>query len=209
MLQEPVTPCEERRGLTITAEYRVRHPRSFDICLRDGRVVRIRPIVTSDKAAMERALERMSAQSRYYRFHTDLARLTEDQLRYLTDVDQLNHVAWSVFSLDEPGRPGVATVRFVRDRANPAEAELAITIVDDFQGVGLGRILIDTILLSAFECGVERLVAYVVPENEIAQRLFRSVGGVSIEIEAGMLRMEIPVTTERRRYRHSGEVRLQ
>lgn len=206
MNSEGVPRSECQPAVTITGEYRVRHPRAFDICLHDGRWVRVRPIVPTDKDAMERALERLGAKSRYFRFHTAVHRLTESQLRYLTEVDQRHHVAWCVFALGEPGRPGVATVRFVRDAANPVEAEVAITIVDDYQGVGLGRILLDTILLSALEGGVERLVAYVVPENRTAVNLFRSVGAAASEIEAGMLRIDIPVTSERRRYRRSGEV---
>jgi len=206
MRSEEFRRSECQPAVTITGEYLAQHPRSFDICLHDGRWVRVRPIVPTDKDALERALERLGAKSRDFRFHADVQRLTEDQLRYLTEVDQRNHVAWSVFALEEPGRPGVATVRFVRDAADPAEAEVAITIVDDYQGIGLGRILLDTILLSALEGGVERLVGYVVPENRIAINLFQSLGADSGEIEGGMLRMVIPVTNDRRRFRRSGEV---
>lgn len=207
MSEQAFEGCEPRNQATVTGEYLIQHPRSFDTCLRDGRWVRIRPITAGDKNAMVAAMDRMSPKSRYFRFHAALPRLSEDSLRYLTEVDQRDHVAWAVFSLDEPGRPGVATVRFVRDARNPAEAEIAITIIDEYQGVGLGRILIDTILLSAHEHAVEQLVGYVSPENERAISLLESAGARSGEVEAGLLRMDLPVITDGRRYRHSGAIR--
>ena len=64
----------------ITGEYLAHHPRSFDVRLRDGRRARIRPLVVGDRAEIARALGRMSSQSRYFRFHRVVERLTDAEL---------------------------------------------------------------------------------------------------------------------------------
>src|SRR5881275_1948671 len=61
--------------------------------LRDGSTILIRPIEPDDKAALEEGLEHMSVDSRYKRFFAPVPRLTQQQLRYFTEVDHHDHEA--------------------------------------------------------------------------------------------------------------------
>lgn len=169
--------------------------RGFVAELRDGRRVRVRPITPMDKRALNAGLARMSPRSRYLRFHRVVERLTDAELRYLTELDLRNHFAWVAISLDEPGEPGIGVIRYVRDSADRRTAEVAVTIVDDYQGVGLGKLLLETILVSAMFNGIERLQAIVLPEDTAALRLFRGVGGRQGTGEGGVLVVDIPVST--------------
>jgi len=198
----------DRAGGAITAEYLTAHPQSFDARLRDGRRVRVRPIVAGDREAIARGLSRMSPETRYRRFHRAVDRLSERELEYLANVDQERHVAWGVITLEEPGRPGIAAARFVRDADDPEQAEFAIAIVDAYQGAGLGRILMETLLLSAADAGIRRLIGYVLPDNRRALTLFRSLGGPPPRFVDGTFQIEIPVETPCRTLRTSGQVRL-
>jgi hypothetical protein len=63
-----------------------------------------------------------------------------------------------------------------------------------------------TLMLSAAERGIERLVGYVVPENESALRMFGSFGGQVYGFEDDLLAVEIPVQPDGRRHRLSGAV---
>jgi L-amino acid N-acyltransferase YncA len=101
----------------------------------------------------------------------------------------------------------VGVARFVRDPERPDAAEFAITVVDDWQGVGLGKLLLQTLLVSAAEYGVEHLVAHVLEENTPALRLFRQVGARTVGQEDGSLTVEVPVGSAMRRPRAS-ETRL-
>lgn len=177
---------------------------AFPSVLRDGRRVRIRPISPSDKGRIVDALVNMSARSRYLRFHEDRMALTDSELRYLTELDYRRHVGWGALAADEPGQPGVGVARFIRDGEGDA-AEFAITVVDGWQGVGLGRLLLQTLLVSAAEYGVERLVGHVLPENEAALRVFRQFGARTVDHEGGALVIEIPVGSAARRLRASTE----
>ena len=175
----------------------------FVAALRDGRRVRVRPIGPADKRHIAAGLARMSPRSRYLRFHRIVDHLSDDELRYLTEVDMRDHFAWVAVALDEPGEPGVGVIRYVRDAEVPLLAEVAITIIDDYQGAGLGRLLLDTLLVSAMLNGIERLVAQVLPENAAAVRLFGGAGGRVSRSDDGLFVIDVPIATPVRTLRAS------
>lgn len=178
---------------------------AFQSVLRDGRRVRIRPISPGDKNRIVDAMLKLSARSRYLRFHEQRRELSDAELRYLTELDYRRHVGWGALAPDLPGTPGVGVARFVRD-PDGVTADFAITVVDEWQNAGLGTLLLQTLLVSAAEYGVERLVGRVLPENAAARRLFNRVGGRTIDEDAGALIIELPVVSALRRPRASDAV---
>jgi len=58
--------------------------------------------------------------------------LAEKTLRHLTDIDHHHHEA--IVALDEPDDAGIGVARFVRDPMRSDTAELAVTVVDEWQG---------------------------------------------------------------------------
>lgn len=139
--------------------------------LRDGSTVLIREVRPSDKAAIVAGFERLSPESRYRRFFSPLKRLTDADLKYLTEVDHHDHEAVIAF---EPGGEPVGVARYVRGE-RPDEAEVAVAIVDDWQGRGAATILLERLIKRARESGIERFVAVVLEENDDAIELFRSL----------------------------------
>lgn len=178
---------------------------AFQSVLRDGRRVRIRPISPGDKNRIVDAMLKLSARSRYLRFHEHRRGLSDAELRYLTELDYRRHVGWGALATDLPDAPGVGVARFVRD-PDGVTADLAITVVDEWQHVGLGTLLLQTLLVSAAEYGLERLVGRVLPENAAARRLFDRAGGRTIGEDGGTLAIEIPVASAVRRPRASEAV---
>ena len=108
--------------------------------LNDGAALNVRPLRPDDRPQLEKGFERLSETSRYFRFMAPVNRLTERQLDYLTDLDQIDHFAWGVQEPPDQGGAPVAVARYVRLTERPGTAEAAITVVDDFQGRGLGRL---------------------------------------------------------------------
>lgn len=178
--------------------------RPFVATLRDGSRVQIRPVREDDGRRLIDGLRRLSPRSRYFRFHRHVEELSDANVRYLTDLDQRRHVAWGAVALDEPGEPGIGVARYVRDRVAPHRAKLAVTVVDEYQRIGLGRLLLDTLILSALEGGVVELIAHVLPENTGAIRLFERAGGQSFGVHAGVLTLVIPIASPERTTRLSG-----
>src|SRR4249919_1791168 len=87
------------------------------IVLRDGSRVRLRQIHGSDKELLLRGFERLSRESRYRRFLTPTAHLSEAVVRYLTEVDHHDHEA--IVALDEESGEGIGVARYVRNSERP------------------------------------------------------------------------------------------
>lgn len=158
--------------------------------IRDGSEVDLRPIDPSDKDLLREGFERLSLESRYERFLSPLDHLSPAVLRYFTEVDHHDHEA--LVALDPASGRMVGVARYVREE-RPEVAEAAITVADDWQGRGLGTLLLDELAERAREEGIERFSAYVLARNEDmigmlfrlgpAQVVDRQHGAVQIEAE--------------------------
>jgi acetyltransferase len=134
----------------------------------------MRFIAPSDKALLADGLAALSPQSRRQRFLTPKSRLSETELRYFTEVDGHDHVAIVAVHAGDPARlAGVA--RFVRDPGDPEQAELAVTVCDELQGMGLGRALGTALADVAKSLGVRRFTASSLGTNVAAHRLFGAI----------------------------------
>ena len=109
--------------------------------LRDGTRVLIRPIEPEDKGLLLSGFEQLSEQSRYRRFLAPVPKLTESQLTYLTEVDHDTHEALVAVDAGQPLR-GLGVARYVRLQDHPEIAEAAVTVIDAYQGRGLGTLLL-------------------------------------------------------------------
>jgi GNAT superfamily N-acetyltransferase len=140
----------------------------------------IRPIRASDAPALQAGFERLSDDSRYYRFHSGMRRIPDGLLRYLTEVDGVDHVALVSFELSRgvEGR-GVGVARFIRDRAQPSTAELAVVVIDELQGRGIARRLLAKLAEAAAERGIVRFKASVLSSNKRARGLLARLGAAA------------------------------
>ena len=156
--------------------------------LRDGTGIEIRPIRPDDKDLLARGWALLSPQTQQQRFLTAKPRLTNADLRYLTEVDGAQHVALVAVLADRPTH--VAGVgRFVRLEDDPETAEFAIVVGDAFHGQGLGGHLGDLLAARAVELGVRRFTATVLSENASVQRLIARISNhLAYEHQTGGVR---------------------
>jgi GNAT superfamily N-acetyltransferase len=138
----------------------------------DGRIVTLRAIEPEDAPALRRAFEQLSPVSRYRRFQRDVPELTEEMASYLTRVDGVSHLAWIAVhvspDLKDERIVGVARAIRLEDKADVAE--IAVTVADDFQRHGLGRILLEALGAAALRKGIRAFRAEVLASNEPAAR---------------------------------------
>jgi len=139
-----------------------------------GERVLIRPIRPDDKALLAAGMEHLSARSSYQRFLVPKRALTAAELRYLTEVDFRDHVAFVAVRPEEPDVL-VAVGRWIRTHDDPEVAEIAFVVADDLQSRGLGTALAEALADAARERGVRRFVATMLPDNLAAHRLFARV----------------------------------
>ena len=128
----------------------------------------MRPIRSDDKAALAAGLVELSDVSVYRRFLSAKPSFSSAELRYLTEVDGHDHVA---FVAESPEGRLVAVGRWVRDAQEPTTAEAAIVVADHLQGLGLGSLLADLLAGEALRQDVRRFSATMLSDNVPAQRL--------------------------------------
>lgn len=135
----------------------------------------LRPIRPDDVDELKRGLKLLSPETRMRRFHHPVSELSDEQWRYLTDVDGVDHVAL-VACLDEecdgfPRGTIVGVGRFIRDKDEPNVAEVAFVVHDQVQRRGVGRKLRDAIRDAALARGIELFRAHILPSNMAIRRL--------------------------------------
>jgi GNAT superfamily N-acetyltransferase len=131
----------------------------------------IRPIAPSDAPRLDAAHGRLSPETIRRRYLAPKPHLSARDLRYLTEVDGVDHLAF--VALQRGAILGVA--RCVRSPKDPREAEAAIVVADAFQGQGLGRRLGTALADAARERGIERFTAMLLRDNAAAHALFASI----------------------------------
>lgn len=147
--------------------------------LRDGAIVRVRPIRPDDEPRLQALFERLSARTVYERFFAWHRRLPAAWYREFANVDYVRRFALVAEEIGgDAGRlRGVA-------RWEPAEEagalEIAMVIEDAWQGLGLGAALFDDLLEAAGARGYARFCADVLAENDRMLRLLRTRTAVQV-----------------------------
>jgi GNAT superfamily N-acetyltransferase len=163
--------------------------------LHDGTKVVLRLVMPEDKELLRAGFERLSPESRYARFLTPKLSLSDDELRYLCEVDHENHVAIGAVRDDgEPGTEpvGLGIARFIRLSDPPDIAEAAVAVTDDAQHQGLGRLLFLRLIAAAAERGIGRFRCEILGSNaKMAALLAQISPDRSIEVGSGVMSIEI------------------
>jgi RimJ/RimL family protein N-acetyltransferase len=168
-------------------------PEGRPVVLRDGSAVLIRQVRSTDAPLLADGFGRLSAASRQMRFLGVKKDLSAAELRYFTDVDHHDHEALG--ALDRAGGHGVGIARYVRDAGDPQAAEIAVTIVDDWQGRGLGTELLAQLSDRARQEGIRRFTALTDPGNVAVAALLRHAGARLVHRGRGAVEYEITLTS--------------
>ena len=150
-----------------------------EFLLPDGTPAMIWPLLPTDVQALRHAFDRLSGESRQRRFLSVLGELDDSMIRQLVGtVDGIRHVALvlTVFPPDgEEGPVGVA--HLLQYSADPATADIAVTVADDWQGRGVGSALVAALLQRP--PAVRRLRTVVDPVNRASLMMLARAGRLS------------------------------
>jgi RimJ/RimL family protein N-acetyltransferase len=142
--------------------------------LPDGLRLRIRPVRAEDKALILEAFARLSSRSRYLRFFAPLHDLSEPMLTALTLADP-DHFAWVALACEGDHEAVAGVARYVRLK-DPHSAELALTVVDAYQGRGIGHLLLDALVLEAVQAGLSRFEGEILGDNLAIRAVLAAAG---------------------------------
>ena len=145
---------------------------------RADHLVQVRPMRFDDAPLLVDIFEHMTAQSRYSRFHQTMDHVNPSRVRQeainIAQADSSNNWGLVAFA-DLPDRQNVpiGAVRFVRTA--PYEAEVAISIRDDFQNMGIGTQLMRMLAEEAHKMGLHQLVADIQNDNPAIWYVIKSL----------------------------------
>lgn len=143
-----------------------------------GAAVVARPIRPGDGPSLQCGLKRLSPLGNVYRFLQHRKTFTEQELFYLTHCDNIDHFARILAVVDAEGRQidAIGVARFIRDRNDPQLAEVAIVLVDEWQGRGGGTILLGALAADARKAGIRRWHGPIFAENTASRKLLSKFG---------------------------------
>jgi acyl-CoA synthetase (NDP forming)/GNAT superfamily N-acetyltransferase len=161
-----------------------------DVVLRDGSTCHMRPIRASDADRLRRFHAQLSPETIYTRFFAPYPELTKKDVERFTVVDHDDRVALVATVAGEI----VGVGRY--DRVADLDAEVAFTVRDDYQGRGLGSVLLEHLAAAARERRVRRFVADVLPQNRRMSSTFSQAGyRVASELEDGIVKLAFEIET--------------
>ncbi|MDX3095186.1 GNAT family N-acetyltransferase [Streptomyces sp. ME01-24h] len=141
-----------------------------DVVLRDGGIAHVRPIAPDDAQRLVSFYEKVSDESKYYRFFAPYPRLSDRDVHRFTHHDYRDRVGLAALV----GGEFIATVRY--DRTEDGEAEVAFLVQDAHQGRGVASALMEHIAAVARERGIRRFIAEVLPSNRRMIKVFTDAG---------------------------------
>jgi len=117
----------------------------------------------------------LSLESRYQRMLSGGTKVTPEWIDSMTHIDYYRHMAFAVTTVSDGVEQFVGVGRYVVD-AVKSSAEVALVLADAWQGQGLGRRLLETLLGHAASAGIREALGTVLATNVAMLRLVRSMG---------------------------------
>jgi acetyltransferase len=167
------------------------------VTLHNGERVFLRPVKSTDGPKILDLFSKLSPKTIYFRFLTHLNRLHPEMLKNLVEIDHVRHfgLVAVVWEMEAEVETIIGVCRYIATERMD-HAELTIVLRDDWQGLGLGKVMATRVVNIAKGKGIERIEILFDSRNEGMQQLFRSLGYIVLH-ETSILdiadRMEIVI----------------
>lgn len=163
-----------------------------DVVLPSGHQVVLRPVLPADAALIGDGFSRLGEESRYRRFFMPLSELSAQQLEFLSRVDHHDHEA--IGAITAVDGLGVGVARYIRSPDRPDHAEVAVTVVDEWQGRGVGRVLLACLADRARSEGIGWFTADTLAVNAPMLHLLRALGPTSTDAQGATVTVRVDLT---------------
>jgi len=143
--------------------------------LRDGTSVLVRPIRAGDENIEREFVERLSHESRRFRFLGEVKTLSPALLKSLVEVDQKNDVAFVALIADGSHKLDIGVCRYSA-RADGVTCECAVAVSDEWKNRGLGTLLMQHLIEVARSRGIECMYSIDAADNAAMRELAAHLG---------------------------------
>jgi RimJ/RimL family protein N-acetyltransferase len=154
-------------------EQDISQPGSTDYTL-DVRVIQVREIRPDDTDRLRALHAHLSVDSIVHRFFYYLPALSEELAAQFTHMDERNTMAFIATIGAGSDEQIIGVARYCG--VGSYTAEVAFTVLDQWQGHGIAKLLLHRLAAYACEQGYTTFVAYIMPDNLRMLNLVRSSG---------------------------------
>jgi RimJ/RimL family protein N-acetyltransferase len=168
------------------------HSYKGDVMLRDGSTVHIRPITQGDEKPLLEFFRSLSSESKWLRFFSivqDSFLVCEAHREAAVD----NIKTGGLIAISPDGKRIIGHA--IYSQLASAHAEAAFAVADDYQGLGLGTILLIKLAQAAAAKNIEIFEAEVMGANHQMIGVFRNSGfKITTKIQHGQCHIEFPIS---------------
>jgi GNAT superfamily N-acetyltransferase len=151
----------------------------------------VRPLEPSDAPALASLFERLSPDSRWFRYLRPMRELPAPMLQRLAAVDHDRHEALGLFVDGEL----VGVAHWFRVAEDPGAADLAVEVADDHHRHGHGTVLLQQLGERAWAQGIERFTAIAATENRaVRAMLLHGPWPTSLSVQGPELSIELALS---------------
>ena len=149
---------------------------SFFYPIKDNTYICFKTLGKDDREKFIAAFKRLSQKTVYQRFFGFMKELTDKQVEDFLNTDKKDHLAWAAFDIIGDDTIGIGVGRFKRSEINPNEAELALTVLDEYQDKGIGSVLLAIMYYLASILEINILTGIILSDNFMLIRRFKELG---------------------------------
>jgi RimJ/RimL family protein N-acetyltransferase len=149
---------------------------SFFYPIKDSTYLCFKALEHADREKFLDGFKKLSRRTVYHRFFGFMKELTNQQVEDLLNTDKRDHVAWTAFDIADDDVIGIGVGRFRRSTTQPNEAELALTVIDEYQEKGVGTVLLAIMYYLAARLEIDIFTAVILSDNAKLIKRFKELG---------------------------------
>lgn len=174
------------------------YPHQFEewVEMKNGERCLFRPILPEDEPLLQRFIAQVTKEDLYYRYFSEINEFTHDDLANMTQIDYDREMAFVAVRNQNNEAEILGVTRAISDPDN-IDAEFAVLVRSDLKGLGLGRRLLEKLIVYTREHGLQRLNGITMPHNRGMVALARKLGfKVDVQLEDGIVGLTLPLSQE-------------
>jgi acetyltransferase len=147
-----------------------------EITLKDGQDIILRPMRPEDAVEEQSFVRQLSSEAKYFRFMHVISEFTPEMLSKMTKLDYDREMAFVATHEDNSRLEHIVGVSRYSINPDKTSCEFAITVADAWQGRGLAKALMESLIECARDKGLEHMTGTVLVNNFSMRRLMERMG---------------------------------